>query len=70
MKMTEKPESLSKARMWTALLFALIAGIMAWWSWTHTGERGFLYVIIGLLIVAAAVLVFGAFKKYPNTDNS
>ena len=49
----------------TTLMF--LAGILAWWSWTHTGLGGLRYALVGAIVVAAAapfILVW--FRK--NTD--
>ncbi|GAB2870417.1 hypothetical protein GCM10027044_35640 [Hymenobacter ruber] len=46
----------------TTLMF--LAGIVAWWSWTQTGQGGFRYATVGLVIVVAAAAFFGRWKMY------
>ncbi|MCC3152956.1 hypothetical protein Q3A66_08625 [Hymenobacter sp. BT770] len=36
----------------------VVAGMVAWWSWTQTGQGGLLYIPAGFVIMIVAYLIF------------
>ncbi|WP_210515489.1 LPXTG cell wall anchor domain-containing protein [Hymenobacter terricola] len=66
MKTMLKPPYVSTTRLLLTTCLMFVAGILSWWSWAHTGQGGFKYALVGLVIVAAALAFFGRWKMYGN----
>ena len=64
MKSLMKSPYVSPMRLMVVTTLMFLAGMVAWWSWTQTGQGGFRYATIGLVIVAAAAAFFGRWKMY------
>ncbi len=66
MKTIETTPFISIGRLLLTTTLMFLAGIVAWWSWTQTGQGGLRYALIGAIIVLAAVSFFGRWKMYAN----
>ena len=64
MKHQLKSPYVSTAQLLLTTILMFLAGIVAWWSWAQTGQGGFRYATVGLVIVAAAAAFFGRWKMY------
>lgn len=64
MKTLFKSPYVSPMRLMVVTTLMFLAGIVAWWSWTQTGQGGFLYAAVGLIIVVAAAAFLGRSKIY------
>lgn len=66
MKIIERTPFISTGRLLLTTTLMFLAGIVAWWSWTQTGQGGLRYALIGAIIVLAAVSFFGRWRIYAN----
>ena len=66
MRTIETTPFISTGRLLLTTTLMFLAGIVAWWSWTQTGQGGLRYALIGAIIVLAAVSFFGRWKMYAN----
>ena len=66
METFERKPFISTARLLMTTTLMFLAGIVAWWSWTQTGQGGLKYALIGAIIVLAASVFFGRWKIYVN----
>ena len=66
MKTIERTPFISTTRLLFTTTLMFLAGMVAWWSWTQTGQGGLKYAMVGAIIVLAAVSFFGRWKMYVN----
>ena len=66
MSAIQKSSYVSTTRLLFTTTLMFLAGIVAWWSWTQTGQGGLKYALIGAIIVLVAVTFFGRWKIYVN----
>ena len=62
----QKSPYVSTARLLFTTTLMFLAGMVAWWSWTQTGQGGLKYALIGAVIVLLAFSFFGRWKIYAN----
>ena len=66
MSAIQKSPYVSTARLLFTTTLMFLAGMVAWWSWTQTGQGGLKYALVGAIIVLAAISFFGRWKIYAN----
>lgn len=58
MKLLESSQPLSWGWVMFLMTVMVVAGMVAWWSWTQTGLGGLWYIPVGFIIMIAAFLIF------------